>query len=232
MRRTESQRNNLKLIAQQLGALRSGFVFTGGAVVGLLLTDSIAPDVRPTDDVDVIIAIARYSDYAQLQEELRKIGFKNTIDGPICRFTFHGLIVDIMPSEPDILGFSNRWYNYAIASAVESKLPDGTVIRHVSAPAFIATKLDAFTGRGKGDYALSHDIEDIIALLDGRPEITTEIANAHPEVQNYIAKSFADFIKDQDFLDSLAMHLYPDAGSQARSKIILDRIRTIADLPL
>ncbi len=64
MKRAESQQNNLKLIAQQLGALRSGFVFTGGAAVGLLLTHSIAPDVRPTDDVDVIIAIARYSDYA------------------------------------------------------------------------------------------------------------------------------------------------------------------------
>lgn len=228
MSRAKANLANIQLVAQQLDALQSEFVFTGGAIVGLLLTDIIAPDVRPTDDVDVIIAIAKYSDYAQLQEKLRKIGFKNDIDGPLCRFTLHGLKVDVMPSEPKVLGFSNRWYGYAITTAVQSPLPGGALIRHVSATAFVATKLEAFFDRGRGDYSLSHDIEDIIAVLDGRPELTIEIKSAQPDVRKYISECFAGFLKDRYFIDALPRHLNPDEGSQARSRIILHRIQNIA----
>jgi len=48
----------------------------------------------------------------------------------------------------------------------------------VLAPYFLATKLEAFDGRGKGDYLSSHDIEDIVAVLDGRPEILDELLKA------------------------------------------------------
>lgn len=135
MNRNKRQLECLTLVARQLAMLGSDFVFTGGAVVGLLLTDSAAPDTRPTDDVDVIIAITKYAEYALLQEDLRKIGFKHAIDGPNCRFILDGLPVDIMPVNENVLGFSNRWYDYAIASAVSYHLPDGTAIRHVAAPA-------------------------------------------------------------------------------------------------
>lgn len=146
------------MVARQLSQWRTEVVFTGGAIVGLLLTDRAATDVRPTDDVDAIVAAARYSNYAFLQDDLRKLGFMHDMEGPNCRFLLHGLKVDIMPSEGRILGFTNTWYDYAIKTAVEYVLPDGTSIRLISAPAFIATKLEAFYDRGKGDVRLSHDL--------------------------------------------------------------------------
>jgi predicted nucleotidyltransferase len=106
-----------------------------------------------------------------LQDDLRKLDFKHDMDGPNCRFILHGLKVDVMPSEGRILGFTNSWYDYAIKTAVEYVLPDGTSIRLVSAPAFIATKLEAFYDRGKGDVHMSHDLEDIIAVVNGRAEL-------------------------------------------------------------
>lgn len=87
MQRHRTHIQNIVLVANQLANLGTEVVFTGGAIVGLLLTDPAAPDVRPTDDVDVIVGITKFSDYASLQERLRKLGFKHDMDGPNCRFT-------------------------------------------------------------------------------------------------------------------------------------------------
>jgi hypothetical protein len=115
-------------VASKLAKLSSSVVFTGGTVVGLLVTDSASPDVRPTDDVDLIIDIAKYAEYAFLQEELRKLGFKHDADGPNCRLTLDGLKVDVMPSDGSILGFTNSYYDFAMRTATEHLLPDTTPV--------------------------------------------------------------------------------------------------------
>lgn len=59
MRRTH--RANIELIntvAKRLGPLLDRVVFLGGAATGLLITDTAAPDVRPTLDVDVVVEIS------------------------------------------------------------------------------------------------------------------------------------------------------------------------------
>ncbi|MBX9950171.1 MAG: hypothetical protein K2Y39_13470 [Candidatus Obscuribacterales bacterium] len=153
MQRHSAHAENIVMVAHRLERLETEVVFTGGAIVGLLLTDIAAPDVRPTDDVAVIVGITRYFDYASLQEQLRKIGFKHDMNGPNCRFILDGLKVGVMPSEGKVLGFTNRWYDFALASANVYLMPDGTSIKLISAPAFVATKLEAFHARGLGQSA-------------------------------------------------------------------------------
>ena len=80
-----------------------------------------------------------------------------------------------MPTDTIILGFGNKWYAPAAEKTDLVQLPSGKSIRMVSAPYFLITKLEAFDGRGKGDYLASHDIEDLIAVLDGRPAIIGEV---------------------------------------------------------
>ena len=149
MLRHKAHVESIALVAHRLSKLETDVVFTGGAVVGLLLTDAAASDVRPTDDVDVIVAITRYSDYASLQDKLRKLGFKHDMYGPNCRFTLDGLMVDVMPTEESILGFANRWYDYAVKSADDCTLPDGTVIRVISAPTLLLPSLKPFAIEAK-----------------------------------------------------------------------------------
>jgi hypothetical protein len=36
--------------------------------------------------------------------------------------------------------------------------------------AFVATKLEAFASRGGGDFLTSHDLEDVLNIVDGREE--------------------------------------------------------------
>lgn len=72
-----------------------------------------------------------------------------------------------MPTDPSILGFSNRWYPQVVREADRRVLPSGTAIRLISAPLFLATKFEAFAGRGAGDLLESPDLEDIINVIGG-----------------------------------------------------------------
>lgn len=88
-------------------------------MTGLLLTDSAAGGVRPTQDVDAIVDVTSYAKYAALSERLRELGLTEdtTEDAPLCRWRYRDLIVDVMPIDEEVLGFSNRWYQPAMKSA-------------------------------------------------------------------------------------------------------------------
>ena len=111
-----SHRENItriKAVYNALEELANGVVFVGGATVSLY-TDRPAPEVRPTDDVDILVELTNYSGYAAVEEKLREKGFVNDIEsGVICRYTIKGITVDIMPTSGKILGFVNQWYNEA-----------------------------------------------------------------------------------------------------------------------
>ena len=168
----------VELIANALGALRERLVLVGGCAAGLLFTDPAAAPARVTYDVDLLAEVAALADYHQLEKEFSKLGFMRdmSMDAPICRWRLGELEVDLMPTESSILGFSNRWYSLAVETALTLTLLSGITIRLISAPAFMATKFVAFGDRGKGDYLASHDLEDIVNLIDGRPELIDEAA--------------------------------------------------------
>lgn len=77
-------------------------------------------------------------------------------------------MLDVMPLDEKVLGFTNIWYRPAINTVEEHEILPGMTIKVISAPYFCATKLEAFKGRGAGDYLASHDLEDIITVIDGR----------------------------------------------------------------
>jgi predicted nucleotidyltransferase len=147
---------------------------------------------RLTTDVDVIVEIASRGDYYRLSDSLRAAGFtEDTSEGtPVCRWIVDGVVVDVMPTDEEILGFSNQWYPQAVQSATLQVIAEDMAIRIVTAPYFLATKIDAFFNRGNGDFIASHDMEDIITLLDGRPEIVEEVTAAPEEVQEFLTGTF------------------------------------------
>lgn len=215
-------------VAKLLGELAEQCVFVGGAATGLLLTDPAIPDVRPTLDVDVIVELAAMGELYRLQAALRAKGFVEDMEsGVICRWRHGPVILDVMPTNPDILGFANRWYSGAVRYAHEGSY-DGVRVRFASPAYFLATKLEAYHGRGGGDYMASHDMEDLIAVLDGRLEIVEDIAGADGEVQAYLAGQMALLLEDDDFQDALPGHLPGDSASQARVPFIIERMEAIA----
>lgn len=220
----------LQDVAESLGPLREDLVFVGGATLGLWLTDPAAPDPRVTIDADVIALVEGRAGYYALGERLRERGFgEDTNSRVICRWRSRsGAILDVMPTDEVILGFSNRWYAAAVGAAVTVELPDGTSIRAVSPPYLLATKIEAFRGRGRDDHLASVDFEDIVRLVDGREELVAEVASCDVEVRSFVAEALADMLADPRLEGAVAGALLPDAASQARRPIVLWRLRALA----
>lgn len=229
----------IEIVAERLGdALRGEMVFVGGAVAGLLITDPAMPAIRPTEDVDMICRAVVRADYYRVEAALRERGFVQDMrpGAPICRWRVgtgaSAVAVDVMPTLEDILGFSNRWYPLALETALPVHLPSRRSIRLIAAPVFLATKLEAFEGRGKGQFLLSHDLEDMLAVIDGRASLLEECHASSPELRSYLGERFGTLLATRPFVDALAGHLPGDPASQERLPELEEKLRLIAGLRL
>ena len=204
-------------------------VFVGGCTTGFFITDPAATGVRPTKDVDAIVDVTSYARYTLFAERLRALGLvEDASEGaPLCRWRHAHLIVDVMPSDPSVLGCSNRWYRDAIETAQTLRIA-GHAVRIVTPALFMATKLEAFHGRGGDDIHMSHDLEDIVAVVDGRPAIVDEVAGAAADVRAYIVSEIRALLENRDFVEGLPGFLFPDQASQARRGLLEERLQAIA----
>jgi hypothetical protein len=222
----------IRFVAERLDSLGERMVFLGGATLGLFVVEPGAAPPRPTKDVDLIVEVTmlEYLDNS-FRAQLLGRGFREVVDeGVICRWEIEGTKVDIMPAAPGILGFGNRWYQAAVAQAQRYQFPGGPSIRLISPACFLATKLEAFANRGRGDFT-REDIEDIISVIDGRPTIEKEVDSATPEIQSFISREVARLLSSEAFLESLPGHLLGDSGSQARLPALTARLHRIARAP-
>jgi hypothetical protein len=222
----------LEIAADKLRPLLSQIVFVGGCATGLLISDPGAATLRRTYDVDVISKIASYAEYAVFSARLRTLGFhEDSREGaPLCRWQHGELVLDVMPLDASILGFSNRWYPDALQSAVEVTLLGGSRLRAITAPYFLATKLEAFRGRGNGDYFASHDLEDFISVIDGRPSLLEEVRASSPELRAFLAEAVRGLLAASRFHDALPGHLEADAASQARIVSLLEKLEGLSEI--
>ena len=222
----------VEVVAQALGELCDELVLVGGCAAGLLCTSPNAPPPRVTYDVDVIAEVAALPAYHALEKRFAARGFRRDIsqDAPICRWRIGEVKVDLMPTDERVLGFSNRWYPAAITGASAVKLPSGRQIRLISAPAFLATKFEAFATRGQSDLLSSHDFEDIITVLDGRPGIEAEVAAAGDGLAVYLAVRFGEIVRHPDFENTLPGLVVYDELYEDRVRRMRERITAIAAL--
>jgi len=211
-------------VASALGdELLKDVAFLGGCTTGLLITDKFSKEaVRFTDDVDLVTHVVGYPGWLKFQKRIRERGFKESMEDDInCRMRLNGLIVDFMPDDEKILGYSNRWYSKALESAEKYELEKGLIIKLITPVFFIATKLEAYKGRGANDPIQSRDLEDILNVVDGRVELANELRKASVEIQKYISVEFEQIIKHPDFdyaVQSTAL------GSSDREDLIFKRL--------
>jgi len=128
----------------------------------------------------------------------------------LCRWVQRDSVLDVMPLDEKILGFSNRWYRAAMHEAVTFKLRGDRSVRVVTAPYFLATKIEAFHGRGKGDFAFSHDLEDLIFVVDGRASIVDDVSAQAEPLRDYLKVQFRALLGTPSFIDGLPGYLLPD----------------------
>lgn len=221
----------LKEVAKALGPdMCQQMTFVGGCTTGLLLTDDFTREqVRSTEDVDLIVHVMGAIGFVRLQEQLSQRGFRLSPndegdDLPICAMKLGELRVDFMPDD-DTLGFSNRWYKDAMATATPYELDAETIINLVSPVYFVATKLEAWKGRGRGDALTSRDIEDILHLVDGRPELLGEIQSSNVEVSTYISHEVSKLLDDNNFEYAVSAQ---SRGDSDRENLLFERLESLA----
>ncbi|PCI07300.1 MAG: hypothetical protein COB73_08525 [Flavobacteriaceae bacterium] len=212
-------------VAEALKTYNNKMVFVGGAVVSLYTDDAAAGEIRPTGDVDMTLNVINLSDWATIQEDLGQLGFHPDPFGhAICSYKYKDIPVDIMASEDGPLGPANRWYKIGFNDLwkVKAKTQEISILK---APCYLATKFEAFSSRGK-DYRTSHDMEDIIYILDNRIDIVSEIENSPKEIKGFIQSELKKMVDQSLINEVLEAHIHPLVIDQ-RHPIVMSKITQI-----
>ncbi|MES2952503.1 MAG: hypothetical protein V4858_28580 [Pseudomonadota bacterium] len=218
-------------IAQAMGSLCNQVVFVGGCATGLLVDDVDLMDVRPTEDVDAIVEVASLAAYHRLAKQLIQRGFKQTMEDntPPFRWFWNRMQLDLVPLDEKVLGFANPWYRVGFEAALSVELTSGLHLRHLSAPHFLATKFEAFKDRGQNDVYLSHDLEDILTVMEGRSAVAQEVAAAHEAVRKHVGQSVAGLLGMPTFHNALP-GLLSDPEREQTVKARLTQISRLKDI--
>lgn len=223
----------LQIVAKGLGELRNEVVFVGGGVAELYADNPFLSDIRPSLDVDCVIEISSRLKYNELENLLRKMKFVNDTSkgAPICRWIYNDILVDIMPTDEKILGFSNIWYEAGIKNKISKVLSDGTNIFIFLPEYFLATKFEAHKNRGGKDLRQSHDFEDIIYLFDNVNALFNRIMNTDILLAEYLKRESQTLLNNSGLAEGIESAL-PYSADFDRVELIEDIILSIANLKI
>ena len=220
-------------VARALGGLAERMVFVGGSIAPLLHSDSPFDEARFTSDVDAIVASPTYTAMEGVNEALRALGFHQLQEdsGHVNRWrTPDDDPFDVMSAGSHLGGSGKEADRLALETHVESRLPDGLVLRYASAPGFLGQKWSAFDDRGAGDPLASHDLQDIIALVAARPTLLAEIVDSPDELKVRIIDATNAFLANQRLDDLIAANLSNAQSPAVVAGRVRDRLLAIAQI--
>ena len=208
------------------------FAFLGGSVLSLLVNDPTVDAIRVTKDVDVVVGVRTRSEFHREERELEALGFKHDTseDAPICRWLADGVKVDVLPVREEVLGWKSEWFEQALHAAQTVDI-EGHVVKVVTAPFFVALKLEAFEDRGNGDFIASTDFEDVICLFNGRPGLVEEIIS-DTVVCNGIRTKFSRYVKNAELEDAVLGFVQTENAPEERFRAIMSAFRRLAGTPV
>lgn len=212
-------------VINKLGDFKDSIVFVGGSIISVYINESESVAIRETFDVDCIVEANSRLEYEKFAQKLRELGFsESSQENVICRFKNKDLIIDMMPTNQAIFGFGNPWYKEGIKSPKEIKIGKN-VLKVLSLPYLIATKLDAFRDRGKSNFRTSHDLEDIVTLIDGNSYFSVEIKSTDEDLNKFLGDTFTSILNDKNFIESIEGHISDRGNLSSRMQIILSRVK-------
>jgi hypothetical protein len=180
------------------------------------------------DAVFVVVDVATLGAFYGIEKRLRKAGHAPDAHGPIGRWRIHGVPVDLIPASSAVLGFTNRWYRQLVDTALLLEVASDLEVRVATAEMFLATKLEAFLDRGAQDPTMSHDLTDIVSLVNGRIELVEEVRRLPPDARAFVQRVVSDLVADSQIAFVIHAHLPPDDASQGRTEFVLSQPRRLA----
>lgn len=210
----------IRKIALALGSLNDQVVYVGGATVSFYSNDPAAEDVRPTKDVDISLSIATLGELENIREELTLKGFKqNAEDNVICRFRYEDIKVDVMNTKAVGWAPANPWFAPGFAKR-ETVAVEDQKVQILPLPYFLASKFTAFNDRGTKDPRTSHDLEDIVYVLDNRTDIVEQLTKAPADVKPFLSKQLQNILQDSVMKEAVYGNLFYETRGERYQRII------------
>lgn len=210
----------IRKIAVALGAMNEQVVYVGGATVSLYINDPAADDVRPTKDLDISLAIASLGELEVIRKQLIRKGFKQSPeDDIICRFRYEDIKVDVMSTKAVGWAPANPWFASGFAQKEIIEIEDQK-IQILPLPYFLASKFSAFNDRGAIDPRTSHDLEDIVYVLDNRMDIVEKLAKVPDDVRSYLADQLQRILDDRVMHEAILGNLFYETREERYQRII------------
>jgi predicted nucleotidyltransferase len=210
-------------VAGLLGQLNDEVVYVGGAVASLYITEKAADLPRPTKDVDVSIQLGSISEWEQLRERLAQLRiFPDQTSKVMYRYKYEDIIIDFIPTEATAIGPTNRWLKPGFEHAFKVELGENH-INILPLPFYLATKWEAYKGRGGEDPRTSHDFEDIIYILDNNQDVFEKVTEAPEDVKKFLASMAKEILKHNSFPEIVESHMeyseIPDRFPMLKEKL-------------
>ena len=227
MKNTQINKIIIVRVANALEELNEKVIYVGGAVVSLYINDSAADDVRPTKDIDISIKVASIMELENIREQLSEKGFKQSADlDVICRFKFEDIVVDVMATKPIAWAPANPWFEKGFERLEKIKV-NKTTIQIMPLSFFLASKFVAFHDRGGDDPRFSHDLEDIIYIIDNRTDWHQILINEEDqEVKQFLVNEFRNILASNKIQEAIMGNLFYETQDK-RFAMIIDKINKV-----
>ena len=219
----------IERVANALGELNEKVIYVGGAIVSLYINDPAAEDVRPTKDVDISIKVASFVELEDIREQLTDKGFKQSSDlDVICRFKLEDILVDVMATKPIAWAPANPWFEKGFEKLEKTKVNDIT-IQIMPLTFFLASKFTAYHDRGGNDPRFSHDLEDIIYIIDNRTDWHQILINEQDqEVKEFLINEFSNILTSNKMQEAILGNLFYETQDK-RFGMIMDKINQVVN---
>jgi hypothetical protein len=222
----------LQQVAEKMGPLREKVVFLGGTVLPLLTTRPTGLCIRKSKDVDLLADFETKDEIYAFEDALWERGFKKRSTGAVCRWILEEIRIDVLPADPEVVGFNNQWCREAMSAFLRVDLGRGLGVKITAAPWFLAAKFNAFYRRGEGDYNGSYDIYDMLVLIAGRPGMDQEIlASAGPALRGFLARELEKVWQNTNGLRNFSLNIGVESSNQVKLfDLISDRMKRIISM--
>lgn len=217
--------HTIKTVANALADLNDECIYVGGAVTGLYADDPLAPKIRPTKDIDIVLEITSLLELEQLRQKLaeRNIRFAQE-KNVVCRFKYEHILIDVMATKEVGWAPANPWFKGGLDNAEIHHLDD-VKIKIMPIAYFLASKFSAFRGRGK-DPRTSRDFEDIVYVLDNRTTLVEDFLEVVGDVKNFLMKELKLILQEPKLQEAVMSHLEPETSAE-RYEMLVGRIKHI-----